>query len=71
MNIWVVIMLLAWAVAIALLDWQLRKSAKKLNRAIQEARRITITTRHPGHSSTADTGVTHSSTTGSEGVNDK
>lgn len=69
MNIWVVIMLLAWAVAIALLDWQLRKSAKKLNRAIQEARRITITTRPPGHSSTAGTGAMHSSTTGSEGVN--
>ena len=66
MNIWVVIMLLVWAVAIALLDWQLRKSAKKLNEAIQEARRITITTRPVGHSSTAGTGVTHSSTTGSE-----
>ena len=35
MNIWVVIILLAWAMAIALLDWQLRKSAKKLNEAIQ------------------------------------
>jgi len=66
MNIWVVIMLLAWAVAIALLNWQLRKSAKKLNRTIQGARRIIITTRHPGHSSTADTRVTHRSTTGSE-----
>lgn len=69
MNIWVVIMLLAWAVAIALLDWQLRRSAKKLNEAIQEARSITITTRPVGHSLTADIGDTHSSTTGSEGVN--
>ena len=71
MNIWVVIMLLAWAIAIALLDWQLRKSEKKLNETIQEARRITITTRPVGHSSTADTGATRSSITGSEGVNDK
>lgn len=66
MNIWVVIMLLAWAVAIALLDWQLRRSAKRLNEAIQEARRIAITTRPRGHSLTAATGATHSSTTGSE-----
>lgn len=71
MNIWVVIMLLAWAVAIALLDWQLRKSAKKLNEAIQEARSITITTRPVGHSPMADTGAMHSSITGSEGVNDE
>ena len=66
MNIWVVIMLLSWAVAIALLDWQLRRSAKRLNEAIQEARSIAITTRPLGHSSTADTGDTHSNTMGSE-----
>lgn len=66
MNIWVVIMLLAWAVAMALLDWQFRRSSKRLNEAIQEARRLTITTRPLGHSSTAGTGGTHSSTTGSE-----
>ena len=70
MNIWVVIMLLAWAVVIALLDWQLRNSAKKLNEAIQEARSIAITTRPRGHSSTEGTGATHSSTTDSEGVNE-
>ena len=66
MSIWVVIMLLAWAVAIALLDWQLRRSAKRLNEAIQEARSIAITTRPPGHSLTEDTGATHSGTTGFE-----
>ena len=70
MNIWVVIMLLAWAVAIARLDWQLRRSAKRLNEAIQEARSIAITTRPRGHSSTADIGATHSSTTDSEVVNE-
>ena len=39
---------------------------EEANEAIQEARRITITTRPVGHSPTAGTGATHSSTTDSE-----